>query len=50
VLAKEQKKNQLKKRNREKEINHIRKVCILALELTVLDTVFGKIILINWRM
>jgi len=41
VLAKEQKKNQLKKRNREKE-NHTRKVCILALELTVLDTVFGK--------
>jgi len=50
VLAKEQKKNQLKKRNRKKKINHTRKVCILALELTVLDTDFKKIIKIKWRM
>jgi len=32
VLKKEEKKNQLKRQNRKKKINHPKKVCILALK------------------
>jgi len=40
VLAKEDKKNQLKKKNRKKKVNHTKKVCILALELAVIGHCF----------
>jgi len=37
VLAKEDKKNQLKKTNRKKKINHTKNVCILALWALILE-------------
>jgi len=44
VLSKEQKKNQLKKRNRKKDKSYKKKCAILTLHLAVMSTDFKKLL------